>query len=90
MDYRDVTFPAASREQVAAIQKARKRVAFERARLSPFYKGRLDHVKADHLDQPEEWRKIPVLTKDELRNIPAEGFHGILFSSCPTLRARVR
>ncbi|MFN3347602.1 phenylacetate--CoA ligase family protein [Pseudorhodoplanes sp.] len=75
MDYRDVTFPAASREQVAAIQKARKRLAFERARLSPFYKGRLDHVKADHLDQPEEWRKIPVLTKDELRNIPAEGFH---------------
>src|SRR5690554_6124433 len=75
MEYREVTFPAASRDAVAAIQKARKRVAFERAKLSAFYKGRLDHVKADHLDQPEEWLKIPILTKEELRTIPADRFH---------------
>src|SRR5688572_20552055 len=75
MDYRELTFPAASRERIAAIQSARKRLAFERARLSPFYKGRLDHVNADHLDQPEEWLKIPVLTKEELRTIPADRFH---------------
>ena len=53
MEYRDLTFPAASRERIAAIQGARRRLAFERAKLSPFYKGRLDHVRADHLDQSE-------------------------------------
>lgn len=61
MEYRDLTFPAASRERIAAIQRARKRLAFERAKQSPFYRGRLDHVRADHLDQPDEWLKIPVL-----------------------------
>ncbi|MGD9922941.1 MAG: hypothetical protein AB7V13_16100 [Pseudorhodoplanes sp.] len=72
MDYRDLTFPAASRERIGGIQKARKRLAFERAKLSPFYQGRLEGVNADHLDQPEEWLKIPVLTKEELRTIPAD------------------
>lgn len=75
MEYRDLTFPAGSRERIAEIQSARKRIAFERAKRSPFYKGRLDHVRADHLDQSDEWLKIPILTKEELRTIPADCFH---------------
>ncbi len=75
MEYRDVTFPVTSRERIAEIQRVRRRVAFDRAQQSPFYKGRLDHVNAQHLDQPEEWTKIPILTKEELRTIPADKFH---------------
>ena len=75
MHDRDMTFPAASRERIAEIQRARRRLAFERAKRSPFYRGRLDHVRADRLDEPEEWAKIPLLTKEELRTIPADRFH---------------
>ncbi len=75
MEYRDLTFPAKSREVVAAIQRDRRKLAFARARQSPFYKGRLDHIRADRLDEVEEWIKIPILTKEELRKIPADTFH---------------
>lgn len=75
MQYRDLIFPARSREEIARIQSARKRVAFERARQSPFYRGKLDHIDPARLDDPAEWRRIPILTKDELRDIPAEKFH---------------
>ncbi len=29
----------------------------------------------DRIDDPEVWRKIPILTKEDLRQIPPEGFH---------------
>ena len=35
----DLRWPA-SRAEIAAIQRERKRIAFERARQAPFYKGR--------------------------------------------------
>lgn len=75
MEYNDLNFPARSREEIARIQSVRKQVAFERARQSPFYRGKLDHIDATQLDDPDHWRKIPILTKDELRDIPAEKFH---------------
>ena len=56
-----------SRQHIADIQSARKRIAFERAKTAPWYKGRLDHIRADRLDDPEEWHKIPILDKDILR-----------------------
>lgn len=56
-----------SREEIRSIQSARKRVAFERAKTIPWYKGKLDNIRADRLDDPAEWQKIPILDKDTLR-----------------------
>lgn len=63
-----------SRDEIAKIQSARKKIALQKARRSAFHQGRLDHVDEDKLDDPDEWRKIPLLTKDELRAIPPENF----------------
>ena len=63
-----------SRDEIAKIQSARKKIALQKARRAPFHKGRLDLVDEDKLDDPDEWRKIPLLTKDELRAIPPEQF----------------
>jgi phenylacetate-CoA ligase len=71
----NLRFPPKSAAFVQEIRSAYKLEAFERAKRSPFYAGRLDHVRADHLGEAEEWSKIPVLTKDELRGIPTEDFH---------------
>ena len=40
-----------------------------------FLKKRLSGVNADKLDDPEEWRKIPLLTKDELRKLSSQEFY---------------
>jgi phenylacetate-CoA ligase len=59
-----------SRAEIERIQRERKRVAVERARQSPFLRKRIP--KGD----PEDiWHKIPLLTKEELRQIPPERFH---------------
>ena len=63
----------ASSEEIAGIQKKRKRIAVERAMQAPFFKKRLSHVNLDRLE--DDWLKIPVLTKEELRTIPPERFH---------------
>ena len=63
-----------SRDEIEKIQSARKKIALQKARRAPFHQGRLDHVDEDKLDDPDEWRKIPLLTKDELRAIPPEKF----------------
>ncbi len=63
-----------SRVHIAAIQSERKRLAFERAKTAPWYKGKLDHVRADRLDDPQEWQKIPVLDKDTLRTFDHAAF----------------
>ena len=63
-----------SRAQIAGIQSERKRVAFERAKTAPWYRGKLDHVRVDRLDDPEEWQKIPVLDKDTLRTFDHAAF----------------
>jgi phenylacetate-CoA ligase len=57
----------ASRAQIEDIQRTRKRVAFERAKTIPWYRGKLDHINAARLDDPDEWAKIPILDKDMLR-----------------------
>ena len=50
-------------------------MAVEAARRAPFYRGRLDGVDLDRLDDPEVWNRIPLFTKDELRTVPADAFH---------------
>ncbi len=63
-----------SRAAIAEIQRVRKRVAFDRARTLPWYAGKLDHIDADRLDDPEVWSQIPILDKDVLRRFDHEGF----------------
>lgn len=70
----DLKWPPTA-EQIERTRREGKRRAFERAKQSPFYKGRLDGIDPDRLDEPEEWAKIPVLEKEELRAIPPEKFH---------------
>lgn len=64
-----------SRAEIAAIQKSRKRRAVEQAKRAPFYAGRLDHIDLDCLDDADEWRKIPILTKDMLRTLSDGDFY---------------
>jgi phenylacetate-CoA ligase len=58
-----------SRAAIRKIQSERKRIAFERAKQLPWYKGKLGHIDAARLDEPAEWQKIPILDKDILRQM---------------------
>ena len=62
--------------EIEAIQSRRKRRAIEQARRAPFYAGKLDHVNLAKLDDPAEWRKIPILDKDMLRALSDQEFYG--------------
>ena len=64
-----------SRAELESIQKARKRRAVEFALRAPFFRDRLAGIDLDRLDDPDVWAKIPLLTKDELRQIPPDQFH---------------
>lgn len=74
MNYEELSFPA-TRDEIARVHAAGKKRAFERAKQSPFYAGRLDGIDADKLDDAAEWSKIPILDKEELRAIPVDKFH---------------
>ena len=58
------------------LQSERKRAAVERARLSAFWKKRLPSLDLARLDDPEVWRRIPILDKDTLRALSDEQFYG--------------
>ena len=73
----ELPFPVQSRERIAEISKQGRRRAIEQAKQSRFFAGKLDHINLDHVHEPEEWAKVPILTKDELRAIPAEDFHDV-------------
>lgn len=64
-----------SPEAIAEIQRIRKPVAFENARRAKFWKGKLDHINPAKLDDPEEWAKIPIMDKDQLRALSVEAFY---------------
>ena len=70
----DLRWPQ-SRAAIVEIQRVRKQAAFESAKSSAVYRGRLDHIDPQRLDDPGEWCKIPLLTKDELRKIDPSSFH---------------
>jgi len=70
----DFRWPA-SKNQIPKTQAERKRVAVERAMRSPFLRKRMPKLDLERLDHPEVWRKIPILTKEDLRQIPPERFH---------------
>jgi phenylacetate-CoA ligase len=64
-----------TRAEIERIQSQRKTLALKQARRAPFYRGKLDHVNADRLDDAEEWRKIPILDKDMLRKLGDREFY---------------
>jgi len=63
-----------NREEIEIIQSKQKKIALKKARLSHFHKDRLCGINEDRLDDPSEWQKIPLLTKEELRSIAPEKF----------------
>ena len=65
-----------TRKDIARIQSERKRVAVEKALRSAFWKKRMPHVELGKLDDPEVWRKIPILDKDTLRGLTDAQFYG--------------
>lgn len=66
-----------SRSEVLQIQSARKRVAVENAMRSPFWRKRLPRdLPLERLDDPDVWRRIPILDKDTLRALTDAQFYG--------------
>ncbi len=73
-----------SRAHIVAIQNARKRVAFERAKTIPWYRGKLEGIDTARLDDPEVWQRIPILTKDSLRALDHQAFMREFCAAPPT------
>ncbi len=71
---RDLALPR-TRAEIAAIQAKRKPRALRQALRAPYFRGKLDHVDPDRLDDPEEWQKIPILDKEMLRQISDREFY---------------
>jgi phenylacetate-CoA ligase len=65
-----------TRTEIKRIQTEGRRRAVEQATRSPFWKKRLPGLNLDRLDDPDVWRKIPILDKDTLRALTDEQFYG--------------
>ena len=65
-----------TRLEIARLQSELKRAAVERALQSPFWKKRWPSINISKLDDPEVWRKIPILDKDTLRGLTDAQFYG--------------
>ena len=65
----------ASEQEIHAIHRERKRIAVTNALRSRFMAPRMAGIDLDRLDDPEEWRKIPLLTKEELRALSTDAFY---------------
>ena len=64
-----------SRAEIRRIQAERKRFAVEQARRAPFWRSKLEEIDLERLEDPEEWRKIPILDKDMLRSLSDPQFY---------------
>ena len=64
-----------SQAEIERIHRERKRLAVERALQSEFWRHRMPPIDLDRVHEPELWRRIPVLTKEALREIPPPRFH---------------
>lgn len=64
-------------EDLAATQRTGRRRAVERALRAPFWQARLSGlaIDLDRLDDPAEWARIPILTKEELRALSTDAFY---------------
>src|SRR2546426_4320784 len=64
-----------SRSEIRRIQAERKRFAVEQARRAPFWRPKLENINLDRLDDPDEWRRIPILDKNTLRALSDQQFY---------------
>src|SRR5436190_3236623 len=64
-----------SRAEIRRIQAERKRFAVEQARRAPFWRSKLETINLDRLEDPDEWRRIPILDKDMLRALSDPQFY---------------
>ena len=65
-----------SRAEIRRLQSERKRAAVERARRSTFWQKRLPaNLDLDRLDDPDVWRRIPILDKETLRGLTDQQFY---------------
>src|SRR3989442_4947037 len=64
-----------SRSEIRRIQAERKRFAVEQARRAPFWRPKLENINLDRLDDPDEWRRIPILDKHTLRALSDQQFY---------------
>src|SRR2546428_9652260 len=64
-----------SRAEIRRLQTERKRFAVEQARRAPFWRSKLENINLDRLEDPDEWRRIPILDKDTLRALSDEQFY---------------
>ena len=64
-----------SAADIARFQSDRKRWVVRQAMQSPFHAKRLAGIDIDRLDEPEMWRRIPILDKDELRALSDQQFY---------------
>ncbi len=64
-----------SKAEIAAIHSALKPQAVRQAMRAPFFRGKLDHIDLDRLDEPREWAKIPILDKNMLRGMTDAEFY---------------
>src|SRR5438874_4125768 len=64
-----------SRAEIRRIQAERKRHAVEQALRSPFWRPQLEKLRLERLEDPDEWRRIPILDKDTLRALSDERFY---------------
>ena len=60
---------------LSAFNPNAKSARLAQARRAPFYKGKLDHVNAERLDDADEWRKIPIFDKETLRKLDDREFY---------------
>ena len=65
-----------SREAIRRLQSEGKRRAVEQAMFSPFWKKRIPPLNLAKLDDPEVWRKVPILDKETLRGLTDAQFYG--------------
>ena len=63
-----------SRADIAALQRERKVAAVRNALRAPFHQARLKGIDPERLADPERWREIPLLQKEELRALPSAQF----------------
>ena len=64
-----------SRAEIRKIQGARKRAAVEQALRSVFWREKLKGINLEKLEDPDVWRKIPILDKDTLRSLSDQQFY---------------
>ena len=69
----DLRLPKSTAE-IERVQSERKPLALRNAKSAPFYRGKLDHIREDRLDDPKEWAKIPIIDKEALRAMGAAQF----------------